>query len=248
MIASLKAELRKIWTVRSTYGVLAFCFVIMLIYAFWAEGVKAGDSTRAVTDPHKVAYLIRDAVANLAFFGGLVGILSMANEYRYNTIMYTLTASRSRVRILLSKIIAVSAFSVVFTIFVAVLAPILMYIGISIKDLSLAHQVFPADLIWRVLFTSWGYAMAGLLISTLVRQQVGAIATFFALPIFVEQLVGLALKDNRVYLPFTALSQVATSEGVKNALSYNKAALVFGAYLIVGWAVAWVLFLRRDAN
>jgi ABC-2 type transport system permease protein len=248
MINSLKAELRKIYTVRSTYGILAFCFVIMCVFAFWVEGYKAGDGSRTVTDVHKIAFLVRDAVGNLAFFGGLVGILAMAYEYRYNTIMYTLTASKSRLRILISKVFAVSIFSVFFTLFVTIMVLILMFIGISIKGPSLSHQEFPLDIIWRALFTSWGYAMAGLLLASLIRQQVGAIAAFFAIPIFIEQLAGLALKDNRIYLPFTALSQVTVTNGLKNVLSPGKAALVFGTYLIVGWIIAWYLFLKRDAN
>jgi ABC-2 type transport system permease protein len=248
MINALKAELRKIYTVRATYGILLFCLAIMCIFAFWVEGYKAGDGSRSVTDVHKVAFLIRDAVSNLAFFGGLVGILAMAYEYRYNTIMYTLTASKSRMRILLAKIFAVSIYSVLFSVFVAVMVLILMFIGISIKGLSLSHQEFPLDIIWRALFTSWGYTMAGLLLTSIIRQQVGAIATFFAIPIFIEQLAGLALKDNRIYLPFTALGQVTVPDGFKNALSPGKAALVFSVYLIIGWTIAGILFLRRDAN
>jgi ABC-type transport system involved in multi-copper enzyme maturation permease subunit len=249
MMSSLKAELRKIWTVRSTYATLIFCLVIMGIYAFWAEGIKAGDGTRAVTDPHKVAFLIRDAVSNLAFFGGLVAILSLANEYRYGTIMYTLTSSKSRGQILLSKIIAVTIFSIIFTLFVAILSPIMMYAGITIKGLSLAHQLYPADLIWRVFFGSWGYAMIGLLLASFIRQQVGTLATFFAFPLFLEALLGLVLKDNRIYLPFTALQQVTNLEGndLHHVLSPGKAALVVVAYLLVGWAISWALFLRRDA-
>jgi hypothetical protein len=28
----------------------------------------------------------------------------------------------------------------------------------------------------------------------------------------------------------------------------GKAALVFSIYLVIGWIIAWYLFLRRDAN
>jgi ABC-type transport system involved in multi-copper enzyme maturation permease subunit len=249
MINSLKAELRKIYSVRSTYATLAFCFIIMCIYAFWVEGYKAGNGSRAVSDVHKLAFLLRDAVGNLAFFGGIVGILSFSYEYRYNTIMYTLTASNSRVRILISKIITVTLFSIFFTVFVALFATILMYLGITLKGLSLGHQVFPLDIIYKTFFTSWGYAMIGLLIASLIRNQVGAIATFFALPAFIEPLAGLALKDNRIYLPFAAMQQVTNaSPELKHALSPGKAALVFSTYLIVGWIIAWYLFLKRDAN
>jgi ABC-type transport system involved in multi-copper enzyme maturation permease subunit len=249
MINSLKAELRKIYTVRSTYASLAFCFAIMCVYAFWVEGYKAGAGSRSVTDIHKLAFLIRDAVGNLAFFGGIVGVLCFSYEYRYNIITYTLTASSSRVRILVSKILAVTIYSIFFTLFVGIFASILMFIGISLKGLALGHQVLPVDVIYKVFFTSWGFAMMGLLIASLIRNQVGALGTFLAFPAFIEPLAGLALRDNRIYLPFAAMQQVTNaSSELKHALSPPKAALVFSAYIVIGWIIAWYLFLKRDAN
>ncbi|HSX18130.1 MAG TPA: ABC transporter permease [Candidatus Saccharimonadales bacterium] len=250
MIATLKAELRKIYNIRSTYAILLFSLVLMLIFAFWVEGIKAGENGRAVTDSGKLAGLLLDAITNLAFWGAIVGILSVTHEYRYNTIVYTLTASRSRSRVLLSKIIAVSLFAVFFSIFVSVFAVALMYLGLAIKGVSLSHQVLPLDLIWRILFVGWGYSMGGLLLASLIRQQVGSIVAFFVLPNLVEALVGLLLKDNKMYLPFTSLQQVTKVQNteLRHTLSHGRAALVFGVYLIVGWIVAWYLFLRRDAT
>jgi hypothetical protein len=123
-----------------------------------------------------------------------------------------------------------------------------MYLGISIKGLTLAHQAFPLDLLWQVLFVGWGYSMAGALLAIVIRHQTGSIAAFFIIPAFIETLLGLLLKDNKVYLPFIALQQVATSAGITHPLTHSKAALVFTAYLAIGWVIAWFLFLRRDAN
>lgn len=250
MIASLKSELQKIWSVRSTYLILLFSFVLMCIFAFWVEGIKAGESSKAVSDPTKLAALIRDASTNLAFWGGLVSILLVTHEYRYNTIMYTLTASRSRTKTLFSKIAAASIFSLIFTVFVAILAPALMYLGLALKGFTLSHQVITADLWWRILFEIWGMSMFGLLLAFLIRVQVGAIAAFFVIPTAIESLATLLLKDNRIYLPFTALQQVTALEGtdLRHVLTPGKAAGVVAIYLVVGWIIAWILFLKRDAN
>jgi hypothetical protein len=107
------------------------------------------------------------------------------------------------------------------------------------------------QLFWTTVFTGWGYAMAGLLFVALLRSQVGAIVALFLVPSTVETLLGLLLKKNTVYLPFAALGQVTSpTEGPPNVghLSPGKGAMVFGAYLAIGWLVAWILFLRRDAN
>ncbi len=250
MIASLKSELRKIWTVRSTYLLLLLSFVVMCIFAFWIEGVKAGESSKAVTDPTKLASLMSDAITNLAFWGSLVGILLATHEYRYNTIMYTLTASRSRTKTLLAKVVAVSIYAVLFSIFVVVFAAALMLLGLTIKGHTLSHQVIPHDLWWRVIFEGWAMSMFGLLLAMLIRVQVGAFAAFFIIQVAIEPLAGLVLKDNRIYLPFLALQQVTALMGsdIHHVLSHGRAALVVCAYLIVGWIVAWILFLKRDAN
>jgi hypothetical protein len=66
----------------------------------------------------------------------------------------------------------------------------------------------------------------------------------------VEPLIALLLKTNQVYLPFIALQQVTRLEGnsMSHLLSHSKAALVTVIYIVVGWIVAWYLFLKRDAN
>jgi ABC-type transport system involved in multi-copper enzyme maturation permease subunit len=248
MIASLKSELRKIYSIRSTYLILLFCLAVMVFFGFYVEGMKAAVGSRTLEDPGKVASVMRDAISSLAVFGGLVGILSMTHEYRYNTMLYTLTASRSRTRSLVAKVAAVSIFAILFTVVVTVLAVGLMYLGLAVKGYSLGPQVIPDSMWWRVLTVGWGYSLMGLLFAALIRQQVGAIAAFFVLPGLGEMLLGLLLKENRIYLPFTALQQVIGMDIASTTmLSYTRAATVFALYVVVGWLVAWLLFLRRDA-
>jgi len=251
MLGSLKSELRKIWTIRSTYVVLAFAVIIISLFAFYSEGMRAGYDSVPADNAFKLANLLSAAITNLGMFGALVGILSFTHEYRYNTIMYTLTTSKSRTRSLLAKVAAVSIFSVFFTAFVTLLAFAAMYIGLAVKGLTLGPQTFDLNLLWQVLLVGWGYSMFGLVIAAFIRHQAGAIAAFFLVPALVEQLAGLLLKDNRAYLPFMALSQTAPPQGMTSSdliLSPGKAALVVLAYVAASWLIAWYLFLRRDAN
>jgi ABC-type transport system involved in multi-copper enzyme maturation permease subunit len=250
MIAMFKSELRKIYSVRSTYFILLLGLIAMLIFAFYVEGLKAGTNGAPVTDPHKLSNLLLDAVSNMAFWGGIVAILSLTHEYRYNTITYTLTASRSRTKSLLAKIMGVSVFAVLYTVFLVVFSTALLYVGLAIKGYHLSPQVLHVDLIWRLLFIGWGQIMMALLLATLIRQQVGTLVAYLVIPSIVEQLFGLLLKDNKIYLPFTALQQVAhfTDGSVHHPLTPAHAAFVVGIYLVVGWFIAWILFLRRDAT
>lgn len=250
MKGMFKAELRKIYSVRSTYFILLLGLVAMVIFAFYVEGLKAGTNGAPVTDHTKLANLLLDAVSNMAFWGGLVAMLSLTHEYRYNIITYTLTASRSRSKSLLAKIAAVSAFSVFFTVFLVVFSTALLYLGLAIKGYQLSPQELHLSLIWRLVFIGWGQTMLALLFAALIRQQVGAIVSYLVVPTVVEQLLGLLLKQNKVYLPFTSLQEIGhfVDRSVHQPLSPGKAAFVVGIYLVVGWFIAWILFLRRDAT
>jgi ABC-type transport system involved in multi-copper enzyme maturation permease subunit len=251
MMSLFKAELRKIYTIRTTYFfTVVLGLIAMLIFAFYVEGFKAGTNGAPVTDHAKLANLLLDAVSNMAFWGGIVAILSLTHEYRYNTITYTLTAARSRSKSLLAKIMSLSVFAVCFTLFLVVVSTALLYLGLAIKGFHLSPQVLHVDLIWRLLFIGWAQIMLALLLATLIRQQVGALVGYLVIPSIVEQLFSLVLKDNKIYLPFTALQQVAhfTDGSVHHPLSHAHAAFVVGIYLVIGWVIAWILFLRRDAT
>jgi hypothetical protein len=110
----------------------------------------------------------------------------------------------------------------------------------------------------KVIFFCEAFAMAGLLFATLIRNQVGTIAALIILPDTIEGLLSLLLRQNSVYMPFTALQQVIAapaaslgrnvSVSATGYLSPPKAAGVYMAYLVGVWIVAWYLFIRRDAN
>jgi ABC-2 type transport system permease protein len=255
MMASVRAEFRKLLTVRSTYIIAGLAFLMMLVFAFYIEGFKA--KPEALNNPSLLAGEVISAINAVAGLLALVGLLLMTHEYRYNTIMYTLTASKSRTRTLLAKIIVVSCFALFVSLLVGLLSPTLTYLGVHLHGHTMAAQVIPVgNLLWRCLFFGWGYAMAALLFAALIRNQVGAIVAYFIIPGPLEALMSLLLKNNALYLPFTALMQVTnTATGGEPAgasitrhLSPGKGALVFMAYLVIGWIVAWILFLRRDAN
>jgi ABC-type transport system involved in multi-copper enzyme maturation permease subunit len=172
-------------------------------------------------------------------------LLLVTHEYRYNTVLYTLTAVKSRTRVFLAKIIVISGFALLFSLLFAFASPALTSLALSLRGIEIGPQVFNyGDLLWRALFVGWGTAMAAFVIAMLIRVQVGAIVALFLVPATVEQLAGLALKDNAVYLPFRSLANITFPAEV----SPGKSALVFLCYLVPVLLVTWYSFLRRDAN
>jgi hypothetical protein len=230
---------------------LLLVLAMLVFFAFYIGGFK---ETATAAQPDKLASQALNAVNFLNIFASLTALLLMAHEYRYNTISYALTATKNRLSILFAKIFVTSCFALLLALLLFTLAPALTYLGLRASGTVLAPQTFHVwNLLWRSLFVMWGAAMYGLLLATLIRRQVGAIATLFIMAVTVEQLLALLLKEKAGYLPFTALGSLVAVSGVNNGpiaahLSTGRALAAVMSYIVGGWIIAWILFIRRDAN
>ncbi|HUY53443.1 MAG TPA: ABC transporter permease [Candidatus Dormibacteraeota bacterium] len=257
MIAGIKAEFRKLFSVRSTYILIGLALVYVVFYNFYIIGWRGGSSHDLVSLKNPLYLVIQVArargIAPPILFSSIIAVLLMAHEYRYSTIMYTLTSSNSRSKTLAAKIIAITGFTLIFSAFVELLSPSLAILGLHAHHLSYASQTFYyREFIWRVLFYCWAYAMIAILLAIFFRNLVASIVSLFLLPVTVEPLIGLLLNTNQQqYLPFTALSGVLNNGLLKSGISEipaGRSALVVLVYLVIGWTIGWMLFLRRDAN
>ena len=243
-MSALKSEFRKLTTLRSTYGLILFALAIIGIFAFWVTGYRA--DPMSLQNPGLLANNIVSAVQSVAIFGALATLLLVVNEYRHNTIMYTLTLANSRAKVLLAKIITASVFGVVFTVAAATISPLFTVLGVALQGGEMAAQTIPySDILWRILFFGWAYTMLAVSIAVLLRNQIAAIATLLLFPTTAEPLLGLLLKENSSYLPFTALFNVILDG---TAMSPAKAAAVVMVYVVVAWIASWFVFIKRDAN
>lgn len=249
---SLKSEFRKLLTVRTTYYITGIITIVVMFVAFYLEGWRLSSSS--LHEPTQLAGDVTGALG-LSILGAVIAILLVTHEYRYNTIMYTFTNSNSRSKVLFSKFIVISAYALFLTALIGILSPVMSYLGVHAHGHAFAPQALHYwSLTWRSLFYGWGYGMAGMLFAFLTRSQVASIVALFLIPSAVEQLLGeLLLKHNSIYMPFSALTQVLNGPSLdgrvtSSTMSPIKAAGVYCIYLVVGWLVAWALFMKRDAN
>ena len=241
MIPLLRAELRKIFTVRSTYVIFLLDALLVVFVSFYVQGYH---QMQDIVVKGYLASQVTGAAQAVGLLTALIGLLLVTHEYRYNSIAYSLTAARSWTQQLLAKFIAVSAVVLVAVLVACLLAPFLTKLGLQLRGLTLIPQHLPlASLLGWSLLYGWGYAMFALIIALIVRNQVGALAALLVVPSVAESLLALALKDNAKYLPFNTLMSV-----LQQPANYPKAWLVLLLYVVGGAAVAWALFLRRDAN
>jgi ABC-type transport system involved in multi-copper enzyme maturation permease subunit len=168
---------------------------------------------------------------------------------------------------LLSKLIVSTTFATVVTLLAIGFTLAATFAAIGIKDLQLPTQ----DYNWlyvggRFVEYSLGFSLLGLAIITLVRNLTAGVAAIFVLPTL--NAIGAALLASRNIeatrvLPFSALDRISSilrdyaPQGMPNVgmieqqqlqASVFGATLVFLAYLVGLWVIAWVAFIRRDAN
>ncbi|HUB93289.1 MAG TPA: ABC transporter permease [Verrucomicrobiae bacterium] len=249
MLSTAKAELRKLLTVRSTYLIALIVLGFDFLISWWAKGYSvATNNPAALHSATTLSDAALTAVDALNLLYAIIAVLLVTHEYRYNTIMYTLTASKSRTRVFFAKLCVLSVLAIVFGAVVATLAPLLVRWGIAAHHLHLVPQsIVYSSIVWRLLFGSWGTVMLATIIAFIVRNQVGSFAVVFLLPSTVENLLRLWLRKKALYLPFSSINAV-TGSTPDQSLSFTHAALVALAWIVGSAIVAWVLFLRRDAN
>lgn len=248
MINEIKAEFKKVFTIRSTYVILGLMLALVIFFGFYVGGWHTDKAD--LLDPHLLFRVSQQAISFLSIFTALIGVLLLTHEFRYNTIAHSLTLSNSRSKVLAAKIIVITILALVVTTIIGILSPLLTNLGLHVNNMKTIHQTFEySNLAWRGLVFGWGYAMAGLVMALIIRNQIGAIITLFIVPDTVEGLLSIWLKKNTDYLPFSALhTMLGAGMNVNQAnISPVRAMCVFLGYLIVSWIIGWYLFLKKDA-
>jgi ABC-type transport system involved in multi-copper enzyme maturation permease subunit len=237
MVPALKAEFKKLLTVRSTYILTALVVVIVGLFTYFGTSqtviesdVKPQSAEQAAPPPNTKQQLnttrvvskelpkealvthFQDKIPVVALLTAIVVVLLMGHEFRYNTITYTLTASNSRSKVLGSKVIVSTAYA----LFVALLAMGVMaasaYIAIHVKGLYLPPQDFPwGMIILRQASYVLGFSLMALAFITLARNLIAGIVAIFLLPT-IDAVVGQLLSNWQIeatkVLPYSALNRV----------------------------------------
>lgn len=252
MLTAIKAEFKKFLTVRSTYLVTGFLLVLVTFLSVYVMGYHQA-AAKAASEIY-LADTIYTMVGTAMTFIAVLAMLLVAHEYRYNTILYSLTLARQRLNMLLGKLVVMWSYAILVTLVVIAIAVYGSQLGLRIKGVELAPQQFALlESLWQSIAYAMGYALVGLILATLIRGLVGTIVTFFVLS-SVEGLLMPLLKENSKYLPFRSLDSipVVTSPNSISAgfptLDNLQALGLFTVYAVIFGTIAVIGFVRRDAN
>lgn len=210
MVSTLKAEFKKLLSVRSTFLITLLALVLTGLFTYLGTSPvyeqeppqevssESSKSTQAPSKPvdnppppklsknlsnNRLQTNFQDTISAVSLFITIVVILLMAHEFRYNTITYTLTSAKSRSRVLAAKILVGVVFTVVLALLAIIVTVAATYVAVNIKGLNLP----PQEIDWlyvggRLLAYALGFSLFGLGVITLLRNLTAGIVAVFLLP------------------------------------------------------------------
>jgi ABC-2 type transport system permease protein len=238
MRSLIKAELLKLRTIRTPFGLLAGSVGISIL-AVVAPGENAiqefGRSLHEQQWMFFVGFLTR-------IFLLVLGIRAITDEFRYGTITPTLLTVPQRTRVVGAKLIAVAGAGLAITVAVLAAMTATASVVAALNDVS-------APAFWDSWPTYAGLAAVGLIwpiiglgIGLIVRAQVAAIVGGILWLMAIEDVVRSRLGDIGDYLPGNAGLGAALAPTTRVLLVSALTLMAYGGAAAVGGA----LRLRRQ--
>jgi ABC-2 type transport system permease protein len=260
LAGTLRSELTKIRSVRSTYWSLA---LIVVTGIAWSVAFCAGEAARwahmaaqdkAGFDPAQAS------IVGLALLGQLVivvlGTLCITSEYSTGMIRTSLTVMPRRPVLFAAKAAVFTAIAVVVAFVTSFAA---FFIGQALLSSTHAGATLSQPNVLRAVTSAALYvAMCGLFsfgLGAILRSTAGAMAAAYGLLFLVPQLAKALpsqwYADVVRWLPggdvVNAITSTRTSSLSPNMFSAWGEFAVFAAYTVIVLAAGAVLFARRDA-
>ncbi len=247
----LRAEARKVITTRLWWEMLlgAMALATLGVVAQLATNGVANNPTAPLSNPGTQRSILASAQSGY-IFSAVVGIILITTEFRHFTSRPTFLLEPHRGRVVGAKLLVAAAVGLLYgaacaAIAVAITAPWLAAKGVH-PD-WLANGLVLATV--SALFVVAIYAVVGMGVGVLVRNQVAAVIATLGYLFVVEPLMSIipVVKHAYPYLPGAAAAALSGAPHNEVTLLSNWQ----GGLLLLGWgllfaALGWILTLRRD--
>jgi hypothetical protein len=247
MTRLLRAELLKLRTTRILLWSLAATLALVpLTIALAVYG--AGGTDGPVLDSSEGVRNVMAAGGSGALMLLVVGIMSMAGEFRHRTITSTVLITPDRTRIVAAKLAAVAITGAAFTVLAAALTLAIALPWLSARDVDPGAHV--DDVVWPLVGAMAATVVSGLVgvgLGALVRNQTAAVTLALVWTLTVESALVAALPEVGRWLPggaSSALTGVSTPDS--GLLPLWAAALLLAAYGLAFAGAGVRLTARRD--
>jgi ABC-type transport system involved in multi-copper enzyme maturation permease subunit len=241
----IRSEWIKLSTLRTTWILAA----LSIVTAIAITAVAVGTVQEEMSSLERLDLLLTPAPLLVRLFILVLGILAFANEYRYGTIVPTLTAAPIRTELLGAKLIVLGGFGLVLGAVVTLASVVtgLTVLSIVGQPVSVFGGEIPRAIAGTILF--YGIcALLGVGVGVLVRQPTIAIGILIPWALFAEQALGAFLPNLVPYLPFTAGEQLYAVTTTGEPLDAGVGAALFLTWTAIAIVAGSLLFQRRDVT
>lgn len=247
----LRAEVRKLRSVRTTWAMTALGFLLVIVSTSVYLFVEEVGGTFTGADEEVAAAI--DQIGSNAIIVLIVAILAVTTEFRHKTIGRTLQITSSRARVLVAKVAVAAGYGVAFFVMGLALVAVLVAVAAGIEGVSVDVGGDVATALWRGPVGLVLNAALGVAIGALLRSQVLTLTLTLVWLFVAETLVNALVPEVARWLPFQALNALFLSEetldqaaGAIQPLDPPVALAVFVAYVVLAGAAATTLLTRRD--
>ena len=192
MNALLRAEARKLLTARSNLVVMGFVLLYPLLS--FLPAVLASD--QPAVDEGTILAVLRGGAGVLILAVLVLGILSVAGEYRHGTIVPTLLASPRRGRFVAAKLGSQAILGAVLALAVSIVGLVAGTTYLASRDVSI--DLLAGDVLLTVSAVTFVVALYGVIgaaVGALVKNQTAAVAGALIWVFTVENAIPLVLRN-----------------------------------------------------
>lgn len=194
-----------------------------------------------------LAYCVQYIAMACAIYGILLGIPTTIEEEGDGTIEFLYSKPVSRTKILWSKIIQKTVSLLVFTV-VIMTATIITTLIVKPDNIKTMEILMDIKLIYvGVFFLSFIFMAIGVVISTLLKRNKGAVSMAFGI-FFITYIIGIVskLKENLNFMKyFSPYEWVVPSEIINNGFDFKYIALGF-VVIIISLGAATLIYKKKD--
>jgi ABC-2 type transport system permease protein len=252
VIALLQAERRKIFTVKLWWGMLlgSMAFAAIAVVAQIATAGTAR-SQQLPLNTSQTQHSIFASAGSSGIFALIVGIILITTEYRHLTSRPTFLFEPRRGRVIIAKLVMSAVIGLIYAIGCVAVTVAIATPWLAAKNITIAWSAYGLVSVMAGVVASVAiYAVLGLGLGVLVRNQIAAVIGAMAYLFVLEPLIGVipAIKEAYRFLPGGAASAVVQTSRNPDVILLNQWQ---GGLVLLGWGllfalIGWLLSVRRD--
>jgi len=249
MTRLVRAEWTKLFTTKVWLGLLLGSIVLVVgfsvLFTAFAGNAESGIPPVGSSLYEELA-LSQGANANILFL--ILGIIGMTQEYRHRTATPTFLTTPKRGHVVVAKLLAYAAASAAFALVVVAVNYVVVAIHAGARGAAPALDAENAAVLGRSALALIIYAVIGVGIGALLKNQVGAIVGGLVYLFVIEPVIRSIPATAGAYkwMPGGALEALtATFEGPELLAGWQGALLLIG-YGLLAALLGTLLAVRRD--